>query len=173
MDELKRNENFMNNGLHKLFLDELADIYHAERQMVKTLPKLAQSAEHENLREAFASHLRETENHVSRIEQVFASLGEPARRKKCRGMAGVIDEGKQTLDDNKGSEALDAALIAVAQKAEHYEIASYGCLCTWADLMGHQEALRLLQENLAEEKQADERLTEIAKSTANVEAQHD
>ena len=163
----------MNNGLHRLFLEELADIYHAERQLVKALPKLARSAEHEDLREAFESHCRQTENHVSRVEQVFESLGESPRRRRCKGMAGVIDEGKETLDENKGSEALDAALIAAAQKAEHYEIASYGCLCTWAELMGHQQALRLLQENLAEEKEADEKLTEIARSTANVDAQQD
>src|SRR5262245_5085661 len=105
----------MNNGLQKLFLEELADIYNAERQLVKTLPKLAKNAEHEELREAFAYHLRETENHVSRIEQVFESLGEAPKRKKCKGMEGVIEEGKDTLDENKGSEALDAALIAAAQ----------------------------------------------------------
>ena len=160
----------MKNGLHKLFLDELSDIHHAERQLTKALPKMAKAAENEELRAAFESHLQETENQISRIEQVFESLGETARKKKCKAMEGLIEEGKELMEENKGSSTIDAALISAAQKVEHYEIASYGCLCTWAKLMEHEEAARLLQESLDEEKEADERLTEIAESLANLEA---
>jgi ferritin-like metal-binding protein YciE len=162
----------MKDGLHELFVNELQDMYHAESQLVKTLPKLAKSAQDEELREAFQEHLKETENHVSRLEKVFQSLDEPAKRRRCKGMAGVIDEGKEMLSDNKGHDSLDAALIAAAQKAEHYEIASYGSLCTWAEMMGHSEALNLLKQNLSEEKAADEKLTEIALASANPRAQH-
>jgi ferritin-like metal-binding protein YciE len=162
----------MKNRLHDLFLDELADIYDAEQQLVKALPKLAKAAQNEQLREAFDTHLKETENHVNRLDQVFELLDETPKRKKCEGMRGLVDEGKEILTDHKDSEETDAALICAAQKSEHYEIAAYGCLCTWAEQMGHEEALDLLKENLAEEKAADEKLTEIAKSTANPEAEH-
>ena len=162
----------MKNRLHELFLDELADMFDAEQQLVKALPKLAKAAHNEELREAFESHLRETENHVNRLEQVFELLGETPKRKKCEGMKGMIDESKEILSEHKDSEETDAALICAAQKAEHYEIASYGCLCTWAEQMGHDEALDLLKENLAEEKAADEKLTEIARASANPEAEH-
>ena len=161
----------MKNGLHKLFLNELMDMYHAEQQLVKALPKLAKKAGAQELREAFEAHLRETENHVARLEHVFDSLGESPKKKRCKGMEGIIEEGKEMLEDHLDSEALDAALVAAAQKAEHYEIASYGCLCTWAKLMDHQQALGLLKENLSEEKDADQKLTEIAESIANLEAQ--
>ena len=161
----------MNNGLHVLFLDELADIYNAEQQLVKALPKLAKAAQNESLREAFESHLAETENHVNRLERVFESLDESPKRKKCKAMEGLLEEGKEVMTDHKGSEELDAALICAAQKTEHYEIASYGCLCTWAEQMGHKEALNLLRQNIEEEKAADEKLTEIAEATANAEAE--
>jgi ferritin-like metal-binding protein YciE len=162
--------NIMKHGLHKLFIDELSDIHHAEMQLTRTLPQMAEAAENEELREAFESHLQQTENQIARIEQVFKSLGETPKKKKCKGMEGVIDEGKEMLKDNQDSASLDAALIAAAQKVEHYEIASYGCLCTWAELMDHQDALDLLKENLAEEKETDEKLTEIARAVANPEA---
>jgi ferritin-like metal-binding protein YciE len=161
----------MKNGLHKLFLDELADIHYAEVQLTKALPKLAKASECDELRSAFESHLRETETHVSRLERVFELLNERPRKKKCDGMLGIIDEGKEMLSDNKGEPTADAALIAAAQKAEHYEIATYGTLVTWAKTMHHDEAARLLEETLAEEKAADEKLTEIAQSVANPEAE--
>jgi ferritin-like metal-binding protein YciE len=163
---------FMKNGLHELFMDELADMYDAEQQLIKALPKLVKAAQNDELRDAFEMHLKETENHVNRLEKVFELLDQSPKRKKCEGMKGVVDEGKEMLDEHKGSEESDAALICAAQKTEHYEIASYGCLCTWAEQMGHDEALDLLKENLAEEKAADEKLTEIAKSSANPAAEH-
>ena len=162
----------MKNGLHELFLDELADIYGAEQQLTKALPKLAKAAQSDELREAFEMHLEETQNHVSRLEQVFESLDETPKKKKCKGIEGILGEGKDVMAEHKKSEELDAALISAAQKTEHYEIASYGCLCTWAEQMGHDRALNLLKENLMEEKAADEKLTEIAKSSANLEAEH-
>jgi ferritin-like metal-binding protein YciE len=161
----------MDTQLHELFLDELADVLHAERQLTKALPKLAKAAISEDLREAFESHLEETETHITRLEQVFESLGETVKAKKCPAMEGIIKEGKETVDEHKDSAALDAAIIAAAQKAEHYEIAAYGCLCTWAESMGHDEALDLLKMTLEEEKAADEKLTTIATSQANLRAE--
>ncbi len=161
----------MKNGLHELFLEELADVYNAEQQLTKALPKLAKAAHNDQLKEALESHLEETENQVSRLEQVFESLGESPKRKKCKGMEGIIKEGQEVMSEHRDSSELDAALISAAQKTEHYEIATYGCLCTWAEEMGHDKALDLLQETLREEKAADEKLTGIAKSTANPEAE--
>jgi ferritin-like metal-binding protein YciE len=166
-----RNEQGMNNDLHKLFLGELADIYNAEQQLTKALPKMAKVAESDELREAFETHLEETEEHVSRLEQIFEELGESIKRKTCQAMKGLIEEGEDLIKEEKGSSALDAALIAAAQKVEHYEIASYGTLATWAEQMGHGEVLELLKETLDEEKSADEKLTTIAESTANQKAQ--
>ena len=160
----------MKNGLHELFLEELTDVFNAEQQLTKALPKMANAAQNEELREAFEEHLDETEEQITRLEEVFASLDESPRRKKCKGMEGIIEEGKEVMSEHKASEELDAALIAAAQKVEHYEIATYGCLTTWAEQMGHDQALSLLKQNLAEEKVADEKLTQIARSAANVEA---
>lgn len=153
--------------LHELFLDELADIMHAERQLTKALPKMAKAAESEELTAAFESHLAETENQITRLEQVFASLDEPVKSKECKAMKGLLEEGKDLMEELKDSSALDAALIAAAQKVEHYEIASYGTVCAWAERMGHEEAVELLTATLDEEKTADEKLTAIAESTAN------
>jgi ferritin-like metal-binding protein YciE len=161
----------MNNDLHKLFLDELADIYNAEQQLTKALPKLAKTAKSDELREAFEQHLEETENHVSRLDQVFKSLGESTKRKKCKGMEGLIEEGEEVISEQKNSDALDAGLIISAQKVEHYEIAAYGSLCSWAEQMGHTEALELLRQTLDEEKAADSKLTEVAESVANTQAE--
>jgi ferritin-like metal-binding protein YciE len=159
-----------NDALHELFLDELADIYSAEKQLTKALPKMAKAAQSPELKEAFESHLEETENQISRLEQATKVLGETLKRKKCKGMEGLLEEGKEMMEEKDDSAALDAALIASAQKVEHYEIASYGTICTWAEMMGHSEALELLKQNLSEEKAADEKLTGIAESTANQEA---
>jgi ferritin-like metal-binding protein YciE len=161
------------NELHELFLDDLADIYNAENQLVKALPKMAKAAQSEELREAFETHLEETRGQIARIENVVRVLGESLKRKKCKGMEGLLEEGKEMMEEKADSPALDAALIAAAQKVEHYEIATYGTLCTWAELMGHREALNLLKQNLSEEEATDEKLTEIAESVANIQADRD
>ena len=167
----KEENSGMNNELHELFLDELADVYNAEQQLTKALPKMARAANSNELRAAFESHLQETKEHISRLEQLAESLDESLKRKKCKAMEGLIKEGEEMLEEMEDSSALDAALIIAAQKVEHYEIASYGGLCAWAQQMGHEEALRLLKETLQEEKVADEKLTQIAENTANQEAE--
>jgi ferritin-like metal-binding protein YciE len=155
------------NDLQEVFLDELADVYHAEKQLLKALPKMARAANSEELREAFESHLEETENQVRRLEDVFEAFDRPAKGKPCKAMMGLIEEGQEIISEHKGSAALDAALICAAQKVEHYEIASYGCLCTWAKLLRNQEALRLLKETLNEEERTDELLSGLAESSIN------
>ena len=156
--------------LHDAFLDELRDAYDAEKQLLKALPRMAKAAESEPLRTAFETHRQETEGHVDRLEQVFASLDERVRGKHCEGMAGIIEEGKSTMEEDFEGTTLDACLIASAQRAEHYEMAAYGTLVAWARAMGHQEAAGLLQEILEEEKATDEKLTSIAESGINQEA---
>ena len=164
---LMKNEN---NNLHELLIEELRDIYHAEGQLLKALPKMAKAAQSERLKEAFERHLEETEQHVERLERAFETLGEPVKAKKCQAMEGLIEEAKETIDEHSESSVLDAGLICAAQKVEHYEIASYGTICTWADLLGLSEVSDLLKETLDEEKTADETLTELAESEINVEA---
>ncbi len=156
--------------LHDAFVDELRDMYDAEKQLVKALPKLAKAASSAELRAAFESHLEETRGHVERLEQVFESIDEPTKGKHCDGIAGIIDEGKSMMDEDFEGAALDAVLIAAGQRAEHYEMAAYGTLVAWAQGMGHNEAAMLLQETLDEEKAADEKLTELAESGINQEA---
>ena len=158
--------------LEKLFMDELADIYNAEHQITKALPKMAKAAQSEELRSAFEEHLEQTKEQIQRLDEVFKSLGETPKKKTCKGMKGLIEEGTEMAEEFKDEAALDAALIASAQKVEHYEIASYGCLCTWAKELGHEEALDLLKENFNEEKETDEKLTDLAESSRNVEAMH-
>ncbi len=161
----------MNNELRNLFLDELEEILDAERQLLKALPKMAKTAKSGALREAIESHLEETESHVSRLEEVFEVLSERRKPERSQAMEGLLEEGRQLLEQMKGSSALDAALIASAQKIEHFEIATYGTLCTWAEMLDYQEALELLKETLMEEKAADETLTEIAETVANIRAE--
>lgn len=161
------------NELHELFLDELADVYNAEQQLIKALPKMAKAARNEELRQGFEMHLQETESQISRLEDVARALGESIKRKTCKAMKGLIEEGTEMMQEKKGSAALDAALIAAAQKVEHYEIASYGTLCAWAKQMNHDEALELLHETLEEERATDEKLTQLAESLANIEAEQD
>jgi ferritin-like metal-binding protein YciE len=168
MDDQSSN---MNNDLHELFLEELADIYNAEQQLTKALPKMAKAAESDELRSGFEQHLEETREHASRLEQVAEQLGEDLKRKTCQAMKGLIEEGEDIMKEEKGTSALDAALIADAQKVEHYEIATYGTLVTWAEQMGHTEAAQLLGETLQEEKATDEKLTQVAESMANRKAQ--
>jgi ferritin-like metal-binding protein YciE len=161
------------NGLQELLVEELRDIYNAEGQLLKALPRMAKNAQSERLKEAFERHLEETEQQVERLERAFELLGEPVKGKKCQAMEGLIAEAKELLEEHSESPMLDAALICAAQKVEHYEIASYGTLCTWADLLGLDELSDLLKETLDEEKTTDETLTEIAESEINVEAVSD
>lgn len=158
------------NNLQALLVEELKDVYSAEQQLVKALPRMAKAAQSERLKEVIERHLEETEQHVDRLEQVFELLGEPVKAKKCKAMEGLIEEGKEMMEEHKESAMADAALIAAAQKVEHYEIATYGTICTWCDLLGLDEASDLLKETLDEEKTADETLTEVAESEINVEA---
>lgn len=164
-------DGMMDNELHELFLAELADIYNAEKQLTEALPKMAEAANSSDLREAFENHLIETENHIARIDQVVSSLGESLEARRCKAMEGLLKEGEELMEEKEDSTALDAALIIAAQKVEHYEIATYGALKTWAEQMGHDQAASLLAETLAEEKTADQKLTQIAESEANEEAE--
>ena len=157
--------------MHELFLEQLADVYDAEKQLVKALPKMAEAASSPELKAGFREHLDQTEGHVQRLEEIFEMLDKPAKGKKCEAMQGLLAEGKELMEESEPS-VKDAALIAAAQKVEHYEIASYGCLRTWADLLELDEASTLLQETLDEEKETDERLTDIAASI-NVEAREE
>lgn len=153
--------------LRDLFLNELRDIYHAEKQLVRALPRMAKAADSEELRQAFQKHLGETEGQVERLESVFRALGEAARGKRCQGMAGIVEEGKEILEEEGQEPVIDAALITAAQKVEHYEIATYGCLVTYANLLGEREASGLLKQNLAEEEATDKALTQLAESSIN------
>ena len=156
--------------LKDLFLDELADMYDAERRIVKALPKMAKAATCDDLKGAFQSHLKETEGHVKKLQQVFQCFGEKAKGKTCEATVGLLAEGDEIAADFKGSPAINAALISAAQKVEHYEMASYGCLHEWAGLLGNKEAAGLLQEILDEEKAANESLTKLALAKCNQEA---
>lgn len=156
-----------NQHLHELFLDELRDILGAEKQLLKGLKNLASSAQGEKLKEAFQEHYSQTEGQIDRLKQVFQSIGKTARGKKCKAMEGLLEEADEIIESFEGDPALDAALICAAQKVEHYEIASYGCLVTYAKLMGHTEAEELLSETLAEEKDTDSLLTKIAMGESN------
>lgn len=158
------------NHLQELLIEELRDVYSAEQQLLKALPRMAKAAQSERLKEVFERHLEETEQQVERLERAFEVLGETPKAKKCKAMEGLIEEGKEMMEAHKESAMADAALIAAAQKIEHYEIATYGTICTWCDLMGLDEASDLLKETLDEEKTADETLTEVAESEINVEA---
>jgi len=156
--------------LKDLFLDELADMYDAEHRIVKALPKMAKAATCPDLKEAIQSHLKETEGHVKKLQQVFQCFGEKAKGKTCEATVGLLAEGDEIAADFKGSPAINAALISAAQKVEHYEMASYGCLHEWAGLLGNKEAAGLLQEILDEEKAANESLTKLALAKCNQEA---
>ena len=141
--------------LRDSFVDELRDLLDAEKQLLKALPKMAKAAENEELQTAFEKHQKETEGQIKRLEQVFKEFGETARGKKCKGMEGLIEEAKELIEEEEG----DAALIAAAQKSEHYEISAYGTLAAWAKALGEQKAQKLLAQTLEEEKATDEKLT--------------
>jgi ferritin-like metal-binding protein YciE len=156
--------------LHELFVEELRDMYDGEKRLIKALPKIAKHAQSDDFRTALTNHLRETEKQATRLEQVFKSIGETPRGKKCDGMIGILEEGNTAMEELEEGPVLDAALIAGCQKVEHYEIASYGTLAYFAELMGHERAKELLGTTLDEEKAADEKLNAIAKSEVNREA---
>ncbi len=159
-------------GLRELFVDELKDIYWAEKALTKALPKMIKKTSTEELANAIEEHLAVTETHVTRLEQVFESIGEKAQAKKCEAMAGLIKEAEEIMQEHEEGVVRDAGIIMAAQKVEHYEIATYGTLCVFAKTLGEEEAASLLGETLAEEKEADETLTTIAESSINVEAAH-
>ncbi len=156
--------------LRELYLEELRDIYDAENQLLKALPKMAKAAQNEELKAAFEQHLEQTQEQVERLNRVFEELGEKPKGTKCEAMKGLLEEAKKMMDETQDEETLDAAMIAAAQKVEHYEIATYGTLRTWAELLGFDEQADLLQETLDEEKDTDENLTELAVSSVNLEA---
>jgi ferritin-like metal-binding protein YciE len=156
--------------LNDLFLDTLKDIYYAEKQILKSLPKMAKAATSDKLRAAHEKHEGETEVQIERLEQIFELLGKPARGKKCDAIEGILDEGKEIMEEYKGAPALDAGLLAAAQAVEHYEISRYGTLKSWAGKLSMADAVRLLNETLAEEKKTDETLTKIAETAVNAEA---
>jgi ferritin-like metal-binding protein YciE len=156
-------------NLRETFIDELRDLLDAEKQLLKALPKLAKAAESEELKSAFEAHAEETEEQIGRLEQVFEMFETEPRGKKCVGMQGLIKEGADKIEEEAG----DAALICAAQKSEHYEIAAYGSLIAWANLLEKGDAAALLEESLEEEKQTDEKLTEIAESVVNAEEASD
>ena len=151
-------------------MDELKDLYNAENQLIKALPKMAKAASAPELRTAFEDHLEETRAQVARLERIFKKLETSPKGKKCKGMEGLIEEGKEVMEEDAEPTVLDAALIAAAQRVEHYEMAGYGCVRTYAHLLGHEDAAELLQETLNEEEAADKKLTELAETIVNVEA---
>jgi ferritin-like metal-binding protein YciE len=148
--------------LKELYVDELKDIYSGETQLLKALPKLAKAASNEELKAGFEEHLEQTKGHVERLEQIFEELGESPKGKKCIGMEGLVKEGAEAIDEDYEDDVKDAALIGAAQRVEHYEIAAYGTVRTLAQLLGESEQASLLEETLEEEKETDEKLTEIA-----------
>ncbi|MEO8484608.1 MAG: ferritin-like domain-containing protein [Acidobacteriota bacterium] len=157
-------------SLHDLFLDELRDLYDAEKQLIKALPKMAKKATSRDLRVAIESHLEETRTHVDRLEQAFEMLEEKPRGKHCAGIAGIVEEASEVLSEDVDESALDAAIIAGGQRAEHYEMAAYGSVMAWAKALGHEEIATLLSDTLNEEKAADAKLTELAEGGINTDA---
>lgn len=158
-------------SLKELYVEELKDLYSAEKQLVKALPKMAKNATNTELQQAFTKHLEETEGHVERLEQIFEMLGERAGGKKCKGMEGLIEEAKELLEEDAAEEVLDAGLISKAQHVEHYEIAGYGTVRTYAQQLGLDDQAELLQQTLDEESNANELLTQIAETSVNLEAE--
>jgi ferritin-like metal-binding protein YciE len=156
--------------LDDLFLDTLKDVYFAEKQILKALPKMAKAAHSDKLRAAFEKHHGETEGQVDRLERIFEMIDKPARGKTCDGIQGILDEGKEIMEEYKGCEALDAGMVAAAQAVEHYEISRYGTLKQWANQLGMKDAVRLLDQTLQVEKKTDESLTSLAEASVNLAA---
>jgi ferritin-like metal-binding protein YciE len=157
-------------SLRKLYIEELKDLYSAEKQILQMLPRMAKKATNKQLRQAFEEHVEVTRNQVARLDQIFESLERSPRGKKCKGMEGLLEEGKEMMEEDMEPEVLDAALISATQRVEHYEIAGYGTVRAYAKLLGEQEHVRLLQQTLDEEGEADKKLTQLAETTINVEA---
>ena len=159
--------------LHDLMVHELKDLYSAERQLVQALPKMAKNANSDQLRTVIDNHLSETEVHISRLEEILESFDESPKGQKCHGMEGLIEEGKNLLKEDADPDVMDAGIIGAAQRVEHYEIAAYGTVCEYARIMGHTEALQLLEQTLEEEKNADEILNQLAEGGINALAERD
>jgi ferritin-like metal-binding protein YciE len=157
-------------SLQELLVEEMRDIYNAENQLLKAMPKMAKKASSPQLKKAFETHMRETEGQVQRLQKIFDKLGKRPTGKKCAAMEGLIEEGKEMMGEDMEEDTMDAALIAIAQKIEHYEIASYGTVRTWAQHLGDEQTARLLQQTLDEEGKTDKMLTELAESSINIEA---
>jgi ferritin-like metal-binding protein YciE len=157
------------NQLKEIYVEELKDLYSAENQLVKALPKMAKAATSEDLRAGFEEHLEQTKGHVQRLEDIFKTLGESPKGKTCKGMQGLVTEGSEMIEEEDEGEGLDVGLISAAQRVEHYEIAGYGCVAAYADLLGEEEAASLLRMTLEEEKETDKKLTGLAREI-NVEA---
>ena len=157
-------------SLKDLYVEELKDVYDAEHQILKALPKMVKAASEPRLRQAFEEHLEQTKGQVQRLEQIFEGLGESAKAKKCDGVRGILDEGEKTISEGGRGPVLDAGLIAGGQRVEHYEMAAYGSLKTWAGQLGEDRAAKLLEETLNEEKEADKLLTKIGESGVNAQA---
>jgi ferritin-like metal-binding protein YciE len=158
------------NSLHELYVQQLRDLYDAENQLVKALPKMAEAANSDELRQGFEEHLEQTKEHVQRLETIFEKLGEKPKGEKCKGMEGLVKEGSEVLEEDMQEDVKDAAIIAAAQRVEHYEIAGYGTVRTYANLLGEDEATSLLEKTLDEEKETDDKLTQLAEDI-NVEAE--
>jgi len=158
-------------SLQDLFVENLKDLYNAETQLTKALPKMAKAASEPALRQAFQTHLKETEGQIKRLERIFEELDENPKGKKCKAMEGLIEEGKELMEEDAEPEVLDAGLIGAAQKVEHYEIAGYGTVRTYAQMLGNEQAARLLQQTLDEEGATDKKLTELAMQCINAEAE--
>lgn len=158
------------NTLHELYIDELKDLYSAENQILKAMPRMIEAATHTKLKQGFTKHERQTQQHVKRLEKICQSLGEKPTGKKCVGMEGVLKEGSELMNEKPDSEVLDAGLISAAQRVEHYEMAGYGTVRTWARLLGHEDHVELLQQTLDEERDTDEALSELAESSINIDA---
>jgi len=159
------------NSLQDLFIHDLKDLYNAEVQLTKALPKMAKAATEPALKQAFQTHLAETEEQIERLEQIFEELDESPKGKKCKAMEGLIEEGKELMEEDAEPEVLDAGLIGAAQKVEHYEIAGYGTVRTYAEMLGNDQAARLLQQTLDEEGMTDKKLNALAMQCINVEAE--
>lgn len=160
------------NALMELYVDELKDLYDAENRLMKAIPKMAKAATSEKLRSGFEEHLEQTRGHIDRLKEIFDNLGEKPSGKKCAGMMGIVKEGEEIMDEDFEGETMDAALISAAQRVEHYEIAAYGCVRTWADLLGESEASALLEKTLEEEKETDQKLTQLSEEI-NVQAKEE
>jgi len=158
------------NSLRELYVEQLRDLYDAENQLVKALPKMAEASNSDELRQGFEEHLEQTKEHVHRLETIFEELGEKPKSEKCKGMEGLVKEGSEVLDEDMQDDVKDAAIIAAAQRVEHYEISGYGTVRTFANLLGEDEAVSLLQKTLDEEKETDAKLTQLAENI-NVEAE--